>query len=125
MHTKYYAICRFREMYYPSTHNFQIWLAFLAFNLFISTSIVRYYISEGEWYVLDAALNTFPYVWQWIIFCTNFVFIFFSLVALVSFFIISFKAIVGIKPQRGELGQKDIGQINREISLKLSKYKRR
>ena len=124
MHTKYYAIRRFGEMYYPSTHNFQIWLALLAFTLFSSTSIVRYSASEGRWYVLDTAISISLAVWQWIILSMGAVFILVSLFALVSFLIITAKAIFGIKPRRGELGQKDFGLVNKEIRLKLSRYKR-
>ena len=125
MHNKYYAIRRFGELYYPSTHNFQIWLAFLAFTLFISTSIVRYSISEGLWYILGTAISSSLDMWQWIILYIGVLFILFSLFALISFIIIATKAICGIKPRRGELVQKDCGCINKEIRLQLSRYKGR
>lgn len=49
-------ISHFKELYYPSTYVFQIWLSLLAFSLFILTSLFSF--KDGRLYMLGQLPDT-------------------------------------------------------------------
>ena len=107
-------ISRFPELYNPNTHNFQIWLAFLAFTLFILATFFNF--TDGRWYMLDKLIVDFPPFWYGVVFAFGFVFGLFATLAFVSLVFITVKSFFKQKVEESiTITHNSLNQLTKEI----------
>ena len=102
---RYKAIIRWKELYYPNTYNFLIFLALLSFALFIFSSLLEFTIgwwnNMGIIYIPLPTPLFYPTPAQIGLGVIGVIFVLVALASFISLALITIQAFVGVKPREG------------------------